>query len=142
MTTRSKRVHSKLAQFAVLAVLGSCAIVSARGRDLTVEEARRLVIEALQPTQRSLPGLTATLSQRSSIPDFYRFEVYWNPPNPGSAVVGYFAVNRVTGDVWELVLCEKKDSEELRRLQDELRKTIGLSDEELQKRTDEAPCEP
>lgn len=139
--SRSERLQTVLLAGLALLPCGGC-ILQGRARDLTVEEARQLVIQSLAPGQRRLPGLEASSSQRSDIPDFYRFEVSWSPPDPGSAVVGFFAVNRATGDVWELVLCTKKTSAELRRLQDELRKRIGLSGEELRKMTDEAPCQP
>lgn len=116
------------------------AVASGRARDLTADEARRLVIRALQPAQRSLPGLE--LSASYDVPGFYNFAALWDPPDQESPVVGFFAVNRATGDVWEMVLCTKRTSAELRRLQDELRKRIGLTGDELRKMTDEAPCQP
>lgn len=117
-------------------------VLSGRTRDLDAKEARRLAIEALDPGQRKLPGLNAALSQRLDIPGFYRFEVLWKPTNPGSAVVGFFAVNRVTGQVWELVRCSEKKSRNLARLQGNMHKAIGLSPEELRSLGHKAPCEP
>jgi hypothetical protein len=122
---------------------GGYAIAQARTRDLNVAEARELVVQALDPSARKLPGLNLDSRQGSKIPDFDQFEVLWDPgPNPGSAVVGHFAVNVATGDVWELVLCRKRDSADLRRLQQTIRKRIGLGAEELHKLTGKAPCEP
>jgi hypothetical protein len=113
----------------------------ARTRDLSVEEGRQLVIQALEPAQRKLRGLEARMPKRTQIPEFYKFEVQWDNPTPGSVVVGSFAVNRVTGDVWELAFCERKKSQELARLQESLRKKIGLSAEELKRLTEKAPCQ-
>jgi hypothetical protein len=141
----NKRTLTGVSRIVAIAVLGTLlnavAADSARTRDLSVEDARRLVLQALEPTQRTLPGLVLKPSPGAQIPDFYRFEVYWDNPTPGSVVVGNFAVNRATGDVWELFFCKKRSSAELRRLQKDLRKAIGLSPDELRKLTDKAPCE-
>lgn len=127
---------------ALAVMLSAPTVAPARSRDLSVEEARRLAIQALQPTERAAPGLDVELAQSSHIEGFYRFEITWNNPNPGSVVIGSFAVNRATGDVWELVLCKRRRSGELNRLQQELRKAIGLDSKELHELRDKAPCEP
>ena len=114
----------------------------ARTRDLNMEEARRLAIQALQPTERRAPGLNVELAQTSHIPGFYRFEITWNNPNPGSVVIGSFAVNEATGDVWQLAFCKQRKSRELTRLQQDLRKVIGLTNSELRELAGKAPCEP
>ncbi len=113
-----------------------------RTRDLNMEEAHRLAIQALQPTERSAPGLNAELAQTSHIPGFYRFEITWNNPNPGSVVIGSFAVNEATGDDWHLAFCRRRKSRELTRLQQDLRKAIGLTPRELRELGAKTPCEP
>jgi hypothetical protein len=126
---------------ALALLLGDAMTASARTRDLNEAEGRRLLLEALEPTQRKLPGLVLKLYTRVEMPQFYRFEVYWDNPTPGSIMVGSFAVNKATGDVWELYFCKKKRSKELASMQRDLRKAIDMSPEELQKLTDKAPCE-
>jgi hypothetical protein len=122
--------------------LGCAATALARTRDITVIEARQLVIHALYPTQRALPKLDLSPFRTHNVSGFYKFEVTWAPPGPGSAVVGNFAVNRVTGDVWELVPCEKRVSADLGALQSVVRKRINLTADELRLLGKKAPCEP
>jgi hypothetical protein len=145
MTTNQKpSAHSRLSALTLplLFLLSSHGIVLARDRDLTVVEARELAFQALFPTERRLPKLDLSLSQSLKTAGFYQFEVTWDNPNPGSVVVGYYAVNVATGDVWKLVVCRKIDSAELRRMQRALRTRIGLRREELRRLTDNPPCEP
>jgi hypothetical protein len=127
--------------FAAFIVSLTIPVTTGRTRDLNVEEARRLAIQALRPTERAAPGLDAELAQSSHIAGFYRFEITWNNPNPGSAVIGSYAVNKATGDVWELVQCRRMRSPDLKRLQQELRQAIGLSSRELHELREKTPCE-
>src|SRR5215472_1692577 len=119
---------TKCRVFVTLVVVFHCLNIGhARTRNLSVEEARRLAIEALYPTERSAPGLDVQLAQASHISGFYRFEITWDNPTPGSVVIGSFAVNETTGDVWELALCKQRRSGGLTRLKQSLRKAIGLT---------------
>jgi hypothetical protein len=113
--------------------------VEARVRDLTPDEARRLIVAALRPSVEKLPkfGLDAEINQQD--PDFYRFDATWDNPT-GSVVIGSFGVNKATGDVWELVPCRRMGSSRLRRLQDELRRKIDLKSIE-RRQLNRAPCE-
>jgi len=132
--------NRKMQAYLFIIAMTSSLPVAARTRDLSTDEARDLVIKALHSSQRKLPGLEASLSSGNQILGFYRFEVLWNNPNEGSAVVGFFSVNRATGDVWELVRCVKQQSRGLSRLQESLRKTMSLTRHELKENTNEAPC--
>ena len=114
----------------------------ARTRDITVAEARELVVQALSPDQRKFPGLDLSPFLANNTPGFYKFEVTWNPPNPGSAVVGNFGVDRVTGAVWELVPCSTVHSIALDRLQHIIRKRINLTARGRRQFEQKAPCEP
>jgi hypothetical protein len=115
-------------------------LVSARTRDLTTTEGRELVMEALDPEARKLPGLAIELEDRK-VSGFYEFAVTWDNPN-GGVVVGFFAVNQATGEIWKLVVCRTIESPSLRRLQNAVRKKIGLGPGELKKLGGNAPCEP
>ena len=95
--------------------------------------------DELDQSARKLPGLTFDFYSGAKASNFYELAVLWNNPN-GSAIVGHFAVNRATGDVWKLVLCTRVESAALRRLQQTLRERIGLGLEELHKLESEAPC--
>jgi hypothetical protein len=77
----------------------------------------------------------------SPAPEFYEFAVTWDNPN-GAVIVGFFGVNRATGDVWKLVVCRKVEGLGLKRLQEALRKRITLGRVEFRKLADKTPCEP
>jgi hypothetical protein len=137
---RVLRKRGATAMMLALLLVGTQVPARPRRRDLTQPEARALVIEALDQSARKLPGLTFKFYSRAKASNFYELAVLWNNPN-GSAIVGHFAVNRATGDVWRLVLCTRVESAALRRLQQTLRKRIGLGSEEFHKLESEAPCE-
>ena len=65
---------------------------------------------------------------------FYHFDVLgiWGPRDePGSALLGRFAVNRFTGDVWDVYAkCRHVSFPALRKLQAKLRRQYGLPDHE------------
>jgi hypothetical protein len=115
----------------------------ARTRDLTESEARGLVKAFLGPQVTSLPHFGLDLLAESVPAGFYAFEATASPPNPSaSPIIGSFAVNRATGDVWRLVVCRTVESPALKRSQNSLRKRIGLSRVELHRLQRRAPCEP
>jgi hypothetical protein len=91
-----------------------------------VEEARRLVYEIVKVHN---PGASLTNSPRPFDPDFYFLAATW--PNPtGSPIIGYFAVNPWTGDVWNSAGCEHVTSRPLEKLQQVIRKRSHLKKEE------------
>jgi hypothetical protein len=113
----------------------------AQPRQLALSEARELVVRSLEPTARNLPGLALdTFANPYDAPGFYSFEVSWANPH-GSVIVGHFAVNKATGDVWEVVSCERIRSDALRALQKIMRSRIGLRATELHRLEGETPCE-
>jgi hypothetical protein len=64
---------------------------------ISVSEARKLVRDALEGRGKDI---YIDENHRPDDPKFFFFEATW--PNPtGSPVIGYFAVNRWTGDVWD-----------------------------------------
>jgi len=113
-------------------VVAVCCQVSAlaRSRDLSQAEARELVLASLDEGVRRLPGLRVDASDSPDARAFLTFDVTWDNPR-GSPVVGSFAVGRATADVWRLVYCQKLDSKDLRRLQKQVRRRMGVSDHEL-----------
>ena len=115
--------------------------VHARTRDITEDEARKLTIQSLDSKARKLPKLTLENYDKVKDSTFFQFAVTWDNPT-GSVMVGFFAVNRVTGDVWKLVVCRRLKSEDLTHLQIMIRKQIELTAHEYHQFHDKAPCEP
>jgi hypothetical protein len=107
-------------------------LVSAR--KLTEEEARALVRVALEPGGATkLPGFQIESEPPiPEYPNFYYFEALWQ--NPGkNAVVGNYAVDPRTGDVWVSMICSELKSAALKKEQKEIRKRIGLTDQAYKK---------
>ena len=137
------RRSGRIAFFGALCMLlTSPSPTLARNRDVTAAEAGELVRQALSPTQRTLRGLRFDTYPDPKVPGFYEFEVTWDHPGEGSAVVGHFGVHKPTGTVWELVLCRKMESRDLRSLQVRIRNRIRLGSQELRTLGDKAPCAP
>lgn len=112
-------------------------------RKLTEAEARQLARLALAANARTLPGLR--FDSYEGYPGrkgFYWFEITALVPDDVSPILGHYAVNQATGDVWEPVQCRKVTSAELTTLQRSLRKTISLTDRDLRRLSKVAPCEP
>ena len=118
----------------VLCVLvGTSSLALAAPRKLTVDEARELASQALEPRQAKLPGLTFEPYDDKSFPDYFSFEVLWDNPVPdGSTVVVDLSVDPQTGDVFKRGGCSAT-SPALTKLQKTMRKRIGLSEQEYQK---------
>lgn len=59
---------------------------------------------------------------------FYTFEALgvWSP-EPGSAVIGHYSVNKKTGDVWDLFTCKKVDFDSLRILRERYLHQAGFA---------------
>ena len=138
----SDAAMASIAAVLALQLAGPSTSAEIRRRDLSVQDAQKLVVQALDPAQRRLPGLRMDLYKSFNVPGFYKFEVTWVNPNPGSGVVGFFGVNEATGDVWELVLCKKREAKDLDRMQKAIRDKIGISAGELRALTGKAPCQP
>ena len=112
----------------VLVVTSSLAV--AAPRKLTVDEARELASQALEPRQAKLPGLTFQPYDDKSFPDYFSFEVLWDNPVPdGPTVVIDLSVDPQTGDVFKRGGCIAS-SPALIKLQKTMRKRIGLSEQE------------
>jgi hypothetical protein len=100
-----------------------------RDQKIDVEESGKLVNEIVKVHNR---GASVTSSPRAFDPDFYFFAATW--PNPtGSPIIGYFAVNPWTGDVWNSAGCERITSKSLKRLQQDIRRRFHFKREEYTK---------
>ncbi|MGH9743889.1 MAG: hypothetical protein ACRD51_16205 [Candidatus Acidiferrum sp.] len=72
---------------------------------------------------------------------FYWFDVTANLPDMASPLLGYFAVNKITGDVWTPVPCEKVGSSFIRHFQQHLIREKKVATGEFQKASAIIPCE-
>ena len=112
----------------LLAQPGGASEVHARKIDLA--EAPILVCLCLQEHNA---GVELTNCARAFDPDFYFFAATWDNPS-GSPIVGYFAVNPSTGDVWRPAgHCERVTSPALEKRQREIRKRFGFKRREYER---------
>jgi hypothetical protein len=99
---------------------------------INVKDARQLVITALPSRTTSLPGFGLEQAKNNNYPDRFFFEATWDNPK-GSVVVGHYAVDPRTGDVWNAIVCEELKSPSLKTLQQRVRKRLGLTEREYRK---------
>ena len=100
-------------------------LLLAEPRQLTVDEARDTVLVAAGPHNH---GLSFVPYDNPALSAYYLFQGLRNAPAGASGNVGFFAVDRLTGDVWNAVVCDEYKSPTLVRCQRTLRKRIGLTD--------------
>jgi hypothetical protein len=109
---------------------------------ILVKEARHLVNLALPEKTKRLPGLTLWLSEEDEVnpPKCLTFDVIWSNPGPGSYHVGFWSVDRRTGEVWTPMLCKRVINKSLRVAQQSIRKRLGATDSEYQAALKNNPC--
>ncbi len=104
--------------------------------------AHTLARSTLTVSARRLPGMRFDREKASHPDGFYWFEVTANVPDEASPLLGYFAVNKATGDVWNPVQCRKLTSVAIRHFQEQLRLKRKISATEFRRLSGEAPCQP
>ena len=119
----------------IVAILAPSIVRSAdRPRTVLLDEAKDLVIQGLPSTTRHLPKFGLLQYEDRNFPQFYFFTAYWSGAPNGSVIIGHYAVDKSTGDVWDAVMeCDEISTPALRKLQAEIRRRIGLSDSGYQK---------
>lgn len=113
-------------------------------REITSEEAQDLLKSFLKHFD-GLQKYDPVYPDGTRYPAYYFFEAMLGvPPGPvGALNVGYYAVDRQTGDVWNGTICERITSSSLTKVQVALRRRIGLTDAEYKKIKKLGPlCEP
>ena len=124
--------------FASLAL--SIAQCANRPRNVSADQAKNLLLEALPLKTRHLPKFGLDGGLAPDRPRFYFFSATWAGFPNGSAVIGNYAVDASTGDVFSTTVeCEEISTPSLRKLQAEIRKRIGLSDSEYHKIKSKGP---
>lgn len=136
-------LHLPISMGLVVLSLFAAKNISGRTRDLTKAEAQELVAIYLGKKVTSLPHFGLDTLASFDRPMFYAFEVTATNSAPdASPVIGSYAVNRATGDVWKLVVCERIDTPSLRRAQRTMISRIKLDRKEFRDLGARAPCEP
>jgi hypothetical protein len=109
-------------------------------RKITTDQARALVMASLSAEQRLLPKLGAEQYAAPDSSKFVFFTVTWEGTPNGSVVVGNYAVDPYTGDVFSAGIgCREEKNKRLRALQDQIRATLHLSQPEYQRLKTKGP---
>jgi hypothetical protein len=114
----------------MLACLGATTASPARhdGGRVTTAGAKALVMAALTTEQRRLPRLEAEAVDAPNASRFLFFTVIWEGRPRGSVVVGNYAVDSYTADVFSATAsCYEESNGRLRALQQKLRADLHLS---------------
>lgn len=114
----------------LIAVQISDAAGSEEQHRISIDEAREIGQLAIDSYHR---GAALVPVEKQFVPSFYVFEA--ESPNPETAaVIGSFAVNAQTGDVWDMAgYCHHLTSRAIRDRQEELRRRFGYSKSEFAK---------
>jgi hypothetical protein len=126
MVASSRTARTIEALLLVVSAFAGASGAQPRKPRIDVGEAGKLVYEIVKVHN---PGASVVNSPRAFDPDFYFFAATW--PNPtGSPIIGYFAVNPSTGDVWNAAGCERLTSRSVKKLQQSIRKRFHFKREE------------
>ena len=97
-------------------------------REVTPDQARVLVMAALTPKQRQLPSLETDPYVNHGDSRYLFFSVTWGKTANGSEVVGSFAVDLLTGDVFSATAyCREEKNKDLEALQKQFRRILNLN---------------
>ena len=103
-------------------------------RSVSLEQATALVVAALPTKTKQLPEFGIEQFGEDQHSQFYFLTAYWQGAPNGSMIIGNYAVDPSTGDVWDAVMeCSELNTRALRKLQKRIRREIGLSDSEYKK---------
>ncbi len=95
---------------------------------VTMIQAKALVVASLSATQQQLPGLGAERYDDPNNAMFLFFTVTWKGTPAGSVVVGNYAVDPHTGDVFSAsASCYELKNQKLHALQVQVRESLHLS---------------
>ena len=112
------------------------------GRRLTLEEGRELIYALLAPHGCTKQTCTVSVIRNEYFPQNFFYYGTWANPT-GSPHIGTWAVDPKTADVWDANACAEYRPARVVKLQQTLRKRIGLSEKEYKKAKGRPPmCEP
>lgn len=138
-------MRKQLLGFLIIAfsALSACAAGPSPNK-IDADQARALVMASLTPKERRLPSLGADPYNDPNSSKFLFFTVTWAGRPNGSVIVGNYAVDPYTGDVFSATMaCHEEKNKHLEALQKQVRAALHLSQAEYRKLKTKGPlCEP
>jgi len=121
-----------------------CAIAASAGdlneHKITIDQARTLVMASLTSQEQRLPKVEAEPYDAPPSSRFMFFTVTWEGTSNGSVVVGNYAVDPYTGDVFSATAsCYEESNKRLAALQAQLRAKLHLSQSEYRRLKTKGP---
>jgi hypothetical protein len=128
----------------MLALIGEAAASPVVGPLVGIGEAEHLVkAEMIHEHRNKLPGLVISSEPRQdpNMPSFWIISADWNGIDDvgTGGHYGYFAVDKMTGDVWFATSCGAYHSPELARAQGQLRRRLGMSAQDYKRLRHDGP---
>jgi hypothetical protein len=109
---------------------------------VSLDDAKALVRAALPSKTKQLPKFEIEGGDDPTYPHFYVFQALWAGTPNGSVVVGIYAVDKETVDVWNApAACVEMSTPALHELQAKVRSRMGLSRDEYRKKKRRCPLE-
>lgn len=111
-----------------------------RAKKIDADQAKALVIACLTPKQRRLPSLGVEPYKDPNSSEFLFFTVTWTGTPNGSVLVGNYAVDACTGDVFSATsACQEEKNQHLEALQKKVRASLHLTKAEYEKLKTKGP---
>ena len=123
----------------ILSAASACATEPSPDR-LDSEQATALVMASLSPRERRLPRLGVDPYKDPNSSRFLFFTVTWAGAPHGSVVVGNYAVDPYTGDVFSATMaCQEEKNKHLEAVQRQVRASLRLTQTAYQKLKTKGP---
>jgi len=137
----SRQMSKRLLGFSIIALSAviACAAEPSSNK-INANQAKALVMASLTSKERLLPSLGADPYNDPNSSRFLFFTVTWAGTLNGSVVVGNYAVDPYTGDVFSATMaCHEEKNKHLEALQRQVRATLHLTQAEYQKLKTKGP---
>ena len=127
-------------QIVIVLTLGCCSSLSCQNRSVVITEraAHDLARRTMLPAGRNLPDMPFNVETALRPGPFYWFSITARVPDDQSPLLGAFAVNKLTGEVWDIVSLKTLGNEDLLSARVGLRPVLHTS----QRASAIAPCAP
>ena len=118
---------------ALFFTLGLSQAQTPRPARMSVAQAKQFALAAIPLKSKQLPGFELDLDN-SAYEGLYVFNAMWEGLPGGSVNVGFYAVDPITGTVWDAVMgCDQLGTPSLRKLQANWIKHSGFTKVQLLK---------
>jgi hypothetical protein len=124
-------------QFIWIMLLSTCGLSHGQPQTparMSPAQAKRFALAAIPARSKRLPDFQLELESTNAYPGLYMFNAIWEGLPEGSVEIGFYAVDPITGAVWNAVMeCMQLKTRQLRQLQARWTRHSGLTKAQLHK---------